>query len=480
MTENLCKNYDDKLGEECGVVGIYDTNGGDVAPEIYYSLLTLQHRGQESSGITVTDTAKGPNSITTIKEMGLTNEIFNEEKIASLKGNLGIGHVRYSTAGASTIENSQPFAITYLKGSLALAHNGNLVNAKKIRENLARTGAVFQSTTDTEMIVHLIARYRASEESVEKAISKAMKEIEGSYSLVVKSPRKLIGVRDPYGIRPLCLGKKDGTFYFASESCVLDTLKADFIRDVEPGEIVTITSRGEIISDRSNCIEKEKRAICIFEYIYFARPDSNIDGVSVYNARILAGKYLAKDSFVDADIVIGVPESGIAAAMGYSLESGIPYRNAFVKNTYVGRTFIKPKQKTRAESVQVKLNVLKEVVKDKKVILIDDSIVRGTTSNQIITMLKKAGAKEVHMRVSAPPFLWPCYFGTDIPNREQLVAYNRSLSEINEIINADSLQYLKLERLKDMVGHIGICDGCFTGKYVFAPPEDDIRGEYEE
>jgi amidophosphoribosyltransferase len=303
--------------------------------------------------------------------------------------------------------------------------------------------------------------------------------LEGAYSLVVESPRKLIGARDPYGFKPLCIGKRDNAYIITSESCALDTIGAEFVRDVKPGEVVTITPEKGIESDMTMAIPESKQARCIFEYIYFARPDSRIDDRSVYASRILAGRYLAQDSPVEADLVTGVPESGNAAALGYSLESGIPYGVAFVKNSYVGRTFIKPKQSSRESSVQVKLNALKDAVAGKRVIMIDDSIVRGTTSDRIVRMLRDAGAKEVHVRISAPPFLWPCYFGTDIPAREQLIAYNRSIEEIRQVIGADSLGYLEMDRLSQMVSGLPICKGCFSGEYPVAPPKEDIRGEYE-
>ena len=306
-----------------------------------------------------------------------------------------------------------------------------------------------------------------------------MKKLKGAYSLIIMSPRKLIGARDPFGFKPLCIGKRDHAYILASETCALDTVGASFVRDVEPGEIVTISPENGIESDKSMCIPKEKHARCVFEYIYFARPDSYIDGMSVYNSRILAGKFLAMDSPAGADLVVGVPESGNCAALGYSLQSGIPYGQAFVKNSYVGRTFIKPGQKSRESSVRVKLNVLKEAVDGKRVIMIDDSIVRGTTSDRIVHMLREAGAKEVHMRVSSPPFLWPCYFGTDVPAREQLIAYNRSVEEICKIIGADSLGYLKEERLTQIVEGRQICTGCFNGNYPLKPPTEDIRGEYD-
>lgn len=468
----------DKLREECGVFGIYDLDGNNIAPSVYYGLFALQHRGQESCGIAVSETNGPKGKVSSYKGMGLVNEVFDGEILDKLKGDIGVGHVRYSTAGASTRENAQPLVLNYIKGALALAHNGNLINTPELRRELEYGGAIFQTTIDSEIIAYHIARERVNAKSVEEAVGRAMTKLKGAFSLVIMSPRKLIGVRDPYGFKPLCIGKRDNAYILTSETCALDTIGAEFVRDVEPGEIVVIKKDG-IYSDKSHCIPKEKEGRCIFEYIYFARPDSHIDGVSVYGSRILAGRYLAMDSPVEADLVVGVPESGNAAALGYSLESGIPYGTAFVKNGYVGRTFIKPKQSSRESSVNVKLNVLKEAVEGKRVIMIDDSIVRGTTSDRIVSMLKKAGAKEVHMRVSSPPFLWPCYFGTDVPEREQLIAYNRSLEEIRQIIGADSLDYLRVERLEQLSKGLPICMGCFTGKYPMEPPTEDIRGEYE-
>ena len=469
----------DGLHEECGVFGIYDFDGQDVATTIYYGLFALQHRGQESCGIAVSETTGPKGSINSHKGMGLVNEVFTEDIIERMHGDIGVGHVRYSTAGASTRENAQPLVLNYVKGILALAHNGNLINANELRNELAQTGAIFQTTIDSEVIAYHIARERLKTNSVEAAVKNATQKIKGAYALVVMSPRKLIGVRDPYGFKPLCIGKRDNAYILSSESCALDTIGATFVRDVLPGEIVTITKEG-IHSDTSLCLNQCKEARCVFEYIYFARPDSKIDGISVYESRIEAGKYLAIDSPVDADLVVGVPESGNAAALGYSLESGIPYGTAFVKNSYVGRTFIKPKQSSRENSVRVKLNALREAVEGKRVIMIDDSIVRGTTSDQIVGMLKRAGAKEVHVRISSPPFLWPCYFGTDVPARNQLIAYNRSVEEIREIIGADSLAYLQSKRLIEMVGYLPICDGCFTGNYPIEPPKEDIRGEFQD
>lgn len=471
---------EDRIGEECGVFGVYDFDGADVASSIYYGLLALQHRGQESCGIAVSDTNGPKGKVLNAKDMGLVNEAFTPEILEKLKGDIGVGHVRYSTAGSSTRENAQPLVLNYVKGTLGLAHNGNLINTPELREELQYTGAIFQTTIDSEIIAYLIARERLNSSTVEEAVGRAMKRIKGAYSLIVMSPRKLIGARDPFGFRPLCIGKRDNAYILASETCALDTVGAVFVRDVEPGEIVTISPDKGIESDKSMCIPAREHARCVFEYIYFARPDSYIDGMSVYNSRILAGKFLAIDSPVDADLVVGVPESGNCAALGYSLQSGIPYGQAFVKNSYVGRTFIKPKQKNRESSVQVKLNALREAVEGKRVIMIDDSIVRGTTSDRIVHMLREAGAKEVHMRVSSPPFLWPCYFGTDVPAREQLIAYNRSIEEICSMIGADSLGYLREERLSEIVEGRNICKGCFTGKYPMEPPVTDIRGEFEK
>jgi amidophosphoribosyltransferase len=457
---------------------MYDFSGEDVASSIYYGLFALQHRGQESCGIAVSDTAGPKGKVTSHKGMGLVNEVFDEHHLNKMKGNIGVGHVRYSTAGESTRENAQPLVLNYAKGTLAMAHNGNLINAPQLRQELAYTGAIFQTTIDSEVIAYHIARERLVSHGAEEAVRRACQKLKGAYALVVSSPRKLIGARDPYGFRPLCIGKRDQAYILASESCALDTIGAEFVRDVLPGEVVTITPEHGITSDLTMVLPKEQEARCIFEYIYFARPDSHIDGISVYNSRILAGKFLAMDSPVDADLVTGVPESGNVAAMGYSMQSGIPYETAFVKNGYVGRTFIKPKQSSRESSVQIKLNALREAVAGKRVIMIDDSIVRGTTSDRIVRMLRDAGAVEVHVRISSPPFLWPCYFGTDIPERKQLIAYQRSVDDIRRIIGADSLGYLQIERLEQMVAGLSICKGCFNGQYPMEPPKEDIRGEY--
>ena len=455
------------LGEECGVFGAYDMDGGDVAPSVYYGLFALQHRGQESCGIAVTDTY-GERKVHFKKGLGLVNEVFDEESLQTLKGNLGVGHVRYSTAGGSKVENAMPLVINYV----------NLTNAIELRRELEYTGAIFQTTIDSEVIAYHIARERLNVSTAEEAVKRAMGKIKGAYALVVSSPRKMIGARDPFGLKPLCIGKRENTYFLASESCAVAAVGAEFVRDVEPGEIVTITKDG-IQSDLSMAIEPESQARCIFEYIYFARTDSTIDKVNVYHSRIIAGKALAQSYPVDADLVVGVPDSGLVAAKGYSEQSGIPYGMAFHKNSYVGRTFIKPKQSQRESSVKIKLNVIAEVVKDKRIVMVDDSIVRGTTCANIIKMLKRAGAKEVHVRISSPPFLYPCYFGTDVPSNEQLIAHSHTTEEIRELIGADSLGYMEIDKLKNMVGSLGYCDACFTGNYPMEVPGRDVSHAFE-
>lgn len=412
------------------------------------------------------------------KGLGLVNEVFDEESLQTLKGNLGVGHVRYSTAGGSKVENAMPLVINYVKGTLAIAHNGNLTNAIELRRELEYTGAIFQTTIDSEVIAYHIARERLNVSMAEEAVKRAMGKIKGAYALVVSSPRKMIGARDPFGLKPLCIGKEGNTYFLASESCAIAAVGAEFVRDVEPGEIVTITKDG-IHSDLSMAIAPQNQARCIFEYIYFARTDSTIDKVNVYHSRIIAGKALAQSYPVDADLVVGVPDSGLVAAKGYSEQSGIPYGMAFHKNSYVGRTFIKPKQSQRESSVKIKLNVIEEVVRDKRIVMVDDSIVRGTTCANIIKMLKRAGAKEVHVRISSPPFLYPCYFGTDVPSNEQLIAHSHTTEEIRELIGADSLGYMKIDKLKNMVGSLGYCDACFTGNYPMEVPGRDISHAFE-
>lgn len=466
------------LKEECGVFGAYDLDGKDVTSAVYYGLFALQHRGQESCGIAVTNT-NGKRRVLSKKGIGLVNEVFSEDSLHELSGDLGVGHVRYSTAGGSRVENAQPLVINYIKGTLAIAHNGNLVNAIELRKELEYTGAIFQTTIDSEVIAYHIARERLNSNTAEEAVALAMKKIKGAYALVIASPRKMIGARDPLGLRPLCIGKRDNTYFLASESCALSAVDATFVRDVKPGEIVTFTKEG-IASDMSMAIAPEFQARCIFEYIYFARTDSIIDGINVYHSRIIAGKALADSYPVDADLVVGVPDSGLVAAKGYSEQSGIPYGMAFHKNSYVGRTFIKPKQSERESSVKIKLNVIGEVVKGKRIIMVDDSIVRGTTSANIIKMLKSAGATEVHVRISSPPFLHPCYFGTDVPSNEQLIAHAHTQKEICEMIGADSLGYMEVEKLPDIVGGLKFCDACFTGNYPMEVPNEDISFAFED
>ena len=465
------------LGEECGVFGAYDLDGRDVAASIYYGLFALQHRGQESCGIAVTDTS-GQRKVLSRKGLGHVNDVFDEEELEKLKGNLGVGHVRYSTAGGTRVENAQPLVINYVKGTLAIAHNGNLVNAVELRRELEYTGAIFQTTIDSEVIAYHVARERLNARTAEEAVKNAMKKIKGAYALVVSSPRKMIGARDPFGLKPLCIGKRDNAYFLASESCAVAAVDAEFVRDVRPGEIVTITKEG-IASDMSMAVPEERQARCIFEYIYFARTDSTIDGVNVYHSRILAGKALAESYPVEADLVVGVPDSGLVAAKGYSEQSGIPYGMAFHKNSYVGRTFIKPKQSERESSVKIKLNVIPEVVKGKRIVMVDDSIVRGTTCANIIKMLKNAGAEEVHVRISSPPFLHPCYFGTDVPSNEQLIAHSHTPEEIRQMIGADSLGYMEVSKLKEMVGELKYCDACFTGNYPMEVPGRDISHAFE-
>ena len=388
-----------ELKEACGVFGMYDLDGGNVVSSIYYGLTSLQHRGQESCGLAVSRTEGERGNIQFHKDLGLVSEVLRENTIRNMEGDLGIGHVRYSTTGASVAENAQPLVLSYIKGTLALAHNGNLINTPELKWELIQNGAIFHTTTDSEVIAFHIARERVHSATVEEAVHKTVEKIRGGYALVIMSPRKLIGARDPYGLKPLCLGKRDNAYVLASESCALTSVGAEFIRDIEPGEIVTITKNG---LKSSKLTEKKKHAHCVFEYIYFARLDSKIDNISVYEARIRGGATLAKTYPVDADLVCGVPDSGLASAKGYSEESGIPFGLAFHKNSYVGRTFIKPTQKERESSVKIKLSVLESVVKGKRIVLVDDSIVRGTTISNLITMLRKAGATEVHVRISSP------------------------------------------------------------------------------
>ena len=458
----------DEIREECGVFGIWNAPGSQVSQDIYYGLTALQHRGQESAGIATCDTTGERGNICIRKDMGLVSEVFDEATLSDLKGNIGIGHVRYSTTGDSSIQNAQPIAFQYLKGSLALVHNGNIVNAGEIKTRLLKEGCVFGATTDSEVIATLIARIRARTGSIEEAAEEAAKQLIGGYALIIMSPRKLVAVRDPLGIKPLCIGRTKEGYVIASESCGLTAIDAEFVRDVEPGEIVILSKDGIRSAYRPST--HHKTAHCIFEYIYFARLDSVMDSVSVYEARMRGGMALAKAHPADADVVTGVPESGITAAVGFALESGIPFVHAFHKNSYIGRTFIKPTQAERESAVHMKLNVIPDVVKDRRVVLIDDSIVRGTTIAGLISMMRQAGAREVHVRISSPPFLYPCYYGTDVPDNSELIASSMTTGEIRARIGADSLGYMRLEDLDRMTGDIGVCKACFDGEYPAEEP----------
>lgn len=468
--------FTEELHEECGVFGIFSDGSLNPAYASYNGLLALQHRGQESCGIAVNDRGV----ISHHKNMGLVSEVFSNEILDSLNGQMAIGHVRYSTAGGSVRENAQPLVMRYVKGTLAIAHNGNLTNAYDIRRELEHRGAIFQTTIDSEVIAYLIARERITSGSVESAVEKTMKQIEGAYSLLVMSPRKLIAARDPHGFRPLCIGKLNGTFVFASETCALEAAGAKYVRDVRPGEIIVVDENG-MQSITTLCSDKNKKSLCVFEYIYFARTDSVIDEISVYESRKEAGRILAREFPVEADIVIGVPESGIDAAIGYSEESGIKYEKGIVKNNYIGRTFIKPTQKERAKSVRIKLNPLENIIKGKRVVVIDDSIVRGTTCDRIVKMLREAGAAEVHLRISSPPFIWPCFYGTDIPSRGELIACQKTIDEICTLTGADSLGFLPARCLPEIVfckdNDCGVCDACFTGNYPTKIPEKMLEGK---
>ena len=449
------------IHEECGVFGIYDP-AGDCARTTYYGLYALQHRGQEACGIA----AMNGLEMRCHKDVGLVGDVFSAPVLDELGGTMAVGHVRYSTTGGSKRENAQPLTLSYVKGTFAVAHNGNLVNVDNLRRHYEYRGAIFHTTTDSEIIAYIIAQERLLCGSIERAVANAIHQLRGAFSLVVMSSRKLIAARDPWGFRPLCIGKRGDAWIFASESCALDCVGATFVRDVEPGEVVYVDLNGELQSIR-DCCGTEKTSLCIFEYLYFARPDSIIDGQSVHDARILAGRCLAKEHPVEADVVIGVPDSGLNAAKGYAMESGIPYNDGLIKNRYIARTFIQPGQANREQAVKLKLNPLRSTIAGKRVVVIDDSIVRGTTSNQLVRLLRDAGAKEVHMLSSAPMFIAPCYFGTDIPSKKELMACNHTLDEMRELIGADSLGFLSVDSLRKIAPECrcGFCDGCFTEHY---------------
>jgi amidophosphoribosyltransferase len=468
-----------KIHEECGVFGVFADGTTDVASTAYYGLFALQHRGQESCGIVVNDDG----IFQTYKDTGIVNDVFTEAAMNELgKGNMAVGHVRYGTTGTTDRVNAQPIVVNHIKGRMALAHNGNLINSNELREELEMEGSIFHTTSDTEVISYVITKERIHSKSIEEAVNKAMDRIKGAYSLVIMSPAKLIAVRDENGFRPICYGKtEDGRYVVASESCALDAVGAKLIRDLKPGEILVFDKNGvRSITDHCN---KVKPTMCVFEYIYFARPDSVIDGCSVHNARVRAGSFLALEHPVQADIVIGVPDSGIDAAIGYARQSGIPYGMGFIKNKYIGRTFISPGQASREDKVKIKLNPIADVVRGKRVVLIDDSIVRGTTSGRIVKLIRDAGATEVHMRVTAPPFMNPCYYGTDIDSRDSLIACHHSIEEIAKMIGVDSLGYLNVNYVGLLASGdnkcSGYCSACFDGNYPTDIPKTPSKNRFE-
>ncbi|MCL2376891.1 MAG: amidophosphoribosyltransferase [Defluviitaleaceae bacterium] len=461
------ENITDEIREECGLFAIYKhgAEGSHLAAQTYIGLMALQHRGQEACGIAV-----GHNrEISFHKDTGLIEEVFKDEKIiAGLEGNRAVGHVRYSSSSSKkSKENAQPLVLNYAKGQLAICHNGNIVNADVLRKEYEQGGAIYQTTTDTEIVAYTIARHRIGSGSIENAVFKAMKILKGAYSLIIMSPRKLVVARDPHGFRPLCFGMKaDGSFVFASESCALDAVDAEFVREVRPGEVIVV-EEGQMRELTDLCGTAPSK-ICVFEYIYFARPDSTIHGQLVNDSRRLAGKLLAQKYPVEADIVIPLPDSGVPSAMGYAEESGIPYVEGFGKNRYCGRTFIRPDQLSREQAVRLKLNPVKKYIEGKRVVVVDDSIVRGTTTGINVKLLREAGAAEVHLRISSPPFLYPCYYGTDVPNFDQLISHKHSVDGVCKIIGADSLAYLGIDDLPKIVPDLcdtGFCNACFTGNY---------------
>ncbi len=463
------------IHEECGVFGVMSRKKENVAGIVYYGLYALQHRGQESCGIVVNDDGV----FSSYKDLGLVSEVFSKDTLSHFpEGTMAVGHVRYGTTGGTTRNNCQPIEINHQKGKMALAHNGNLSNALELRDKLELSGAIFHTTSDTETIAYVITRERLMTPSIEEAVSNTMNLLEGAYSLVLMSSAKMIAARDPYGFRPLCYGQMpDGAYVVASESCALSAVGAEFTRDLLPGEILVFSQNG--VESRKEHCGKQKKKTCIFEYIYFARPDSAIDGVSIHGSRIRAGELLAESYPTDADIVIGVPDSGLDAALGYANQSGIPYGIGLIKNKYIGRTFISPGQNERLDQVRIKLSPVKNVIDGKRVVLIDDSIVRGTTSKRIVKILREAGAKEIHMRISAPPFLHPCYYGTDIDSEDNLIACHHSMEEIAEMIGVDSLGYLEVEKLSKLIDSEDYCAACFNGEYPTKIPTDLRKDRFE-
>lgn len=466
-----------KLREECGVFGIFAPASCEVAATTYYGLFALQHRGQSSCGIVVNDDGL----FRTHKDSGLVNDVFTPEVLASIEGgNMALGHCRYGTSGSKGRENAQPIVVDHIKGRMAIAHNGSLVNSFELREELELKGSIFHTQSDIEVMSYIIIEERLRQPSIEQAVNAAMHRVKGAYSLVVMSPSKMIACRDKNGFRPLCYGvRDDGAYIVASESCALGAVGAKFVRDLKPGEILVFTKDGvESITD--HCGESCPR-LCVFEYVYFARPDSVIDGCCVHEARVRAGRYLAQEHPVEADVVVGVPDSGLDAALGYSRESGIPYAPGLLKNRYIGRTFISPGQKSRENLVRMKLSPIASVIAGKRVVLVDDSIVRGTTCGQIVNLLRAAGAKEVHMRISSPPFKFPCYYGTDISSKDKLIANKYPLEEIAGVIGVDSLGYLSIESAMKLSGETKeYCNACFTGEYPTKIPAENRGKRFDQ
>lgn len=465
-----------KLHEECGVFGIYRRGGEGVVGETYHALYALQHRGQESCGMAVNNDGV----ISCYKDVGLVTDVFTRDVLEKIHdGTIAVGHCRYGTKNTVNRDNAQPLVVSHHKGGMALCHNGALTNAVDLREQMEAKGAIFHTTSDSEVIAQIIARERIMATSIEAAVRTSMSMIQGAYSMVIMSPTKLIAARDPHGFRPLCMGHIGDDIVFASESCALDSIGATFDRDIAAGEIVVVSEDGV----KSYPMEGNKHdGMCIFEFIYFARPDSVIDGSSVHEARLRAGAFLAQEHPVDADVVIGAPDSGIDAAIGYARESGIPYGVGFIKNRYIGRTFIQPTQKQRMNAVRIKLNAVASTVRGKRVVLVDDSIVRGTTSKHTVQLLRDAGAAEVHYRLSSPPFINMCYFGTDIDSVNNLIAANHTLEEIREIIGVDSIGFLSIDACDKLAEHstCGFCKGCFTGEYPVDPPAKDQTPRHEK
>ncbi len=477
MEPRWASELGDTVREACGVFGVW--GHPDAAHAAYCGLYALQHRGQESAGIVASDGSQ----VLSHKGMGLVSEVFDDERVASLPGHIAIGHVRYSTSGSSRLVNAQPIVVRYRGGTLALAHNGNLVNAGLLRERLEADGSIFQTTVDTEVLAHLVARSRRP--TLEEALAEAFREVRGGYAVVVMSERELLAARDPNGFRPLALGRfPDGAWVVASETCAFDSTGAEFVREVQPGELLIIDDKGP----RSiQAVQPGKPALCVFEYIYLARPDSNLEGRNVHVVRKALGRRLAIDYPVEADIVTGVPDSSISAASGYAEEAGIPYELGLVKNRYIGRTFIQPTTSARSFGVQMKLNPLRKVVEGRRVVLVDDSIVRGTTSRRIVSLLREAGAREVHMRISSPPYRYPCYYGIDTSAEGELIAESRSVEEIRQAVGADSLHYLTTQALHEVVTGLPdwpvaerCCMACFTGNYPVAVEGAPRKYDLEE